>query len=186
MISRIKSLLIIYLLFATNVISDMAINNIFINSKIIEIEKDTNKISFEGDVNIKSVEFTINADNASYDNLKKIIEQGIKNNFIEEFGRFNPPRYRGYKSMRNFLSNLTFNLNIKQNNTIIDLKPNKKQITALNEKTKTWQSFDGVISTIPSPQNYDLMENFPKLRKTLVTSSYDSCIAFMFSINKRP
>jgi predicted NAD/FAD-dependent oxidoreductase len=30
------------------------------------------------------------------------------------------------------------------------------------------------------------MENFPKLRKTLVTSSYDSCIAFMFSINKRP
>jgi lipopolysaccharide transport protein LptA len=73
MISRIKSLLIIYLLFATNVISDMAINNIFINSKIIEIEKDTNKISFEGDVNIKSGEFTINADNASYDNLKKII-----------------------------------------------------------------------------------------------------------------
>ena len=54
MISRIKSLLIIYLLFATNVISGMAINNIFINSKIIEIEKDTNKISFEGDVNIKS------------------------------------------------------------------------------------------------------------------------------------
>jgi len=51
----------------------MAINNIFINSKIIEIEKDTNKISFEGDVNIKSGEFTINADNASYDNLKKII-----------------------------------------------------------------------------------------------------------------
>ena len=73
MISRIKSLLIIYLLSATNVISDMAINNIFINSKIIEIEKDTNKISFEGDVNIKSGEFTINADNASYDNLKKII-----------------------------------------------------------------------------------------------------------------
>lgn len=73
MISRIKPLLIIYLLFATNVISDMAINNIFINSKIIEIEKDTNKISFEGDVNIKSGEFTINADNASYDNLKKII-----------------------------------------------------------------------------------------------------------------
>ncbi len=73
MISRIKSLLIIYLLFATNVISDMAINNIFINSKIIEIEKDTHKISFEGDVNIKSGEFTINADNASYDNLKKII-----------------------------------------------------------------------------------------------------------------
>lgn len=72
MISRIKSLLIIYLLFATNVISDMAINNIFINSKIIEIEKDTNKISFEGDVNIKSGEFTINADNASYDNLKKL------------------------------------------------------------------------------------------------------------------
>ena len=33
---------------------------------------------------------------------------------------------------------------------------------------------------------YDLMENFPKLRKTLITSTYDSCIAFMFSINKRP
>jgi predicted NAD/FAD-dependent oxidoreductase len=123
---------------------------------------------------------------AKSDNFKKIIEQGIKNNFIEEFGKFNPPRYRGYKSMRNFLSNLTFNLNIKQNNTIINLKPNKKQISALDEKTKTWQSFDGVISTIPSPQNYDLMENFPKLRKTLITSSYDSCIAFMFSINKRP
>ena len=48
---------------------------------------------------------------AKSDNFKKIIEQGIKNNFIEEFGKFNPPRYRGYKSMRNFLSNLTFNLN---------------------------------------------------------------------------
>ena len=123
---------------------------------------------------------------AKSDSFKKIIKQGLKNNFIKEFGNFNPPRYRGYKSMRDFLSNLASDLNIQQNNKILNIKPNKNKISVINEKTQTWENFDGVISTIPSPQNSVLMKNFPELRKTLTTSSYDACIALMFSLNQRP
>ena len=43
--------------------------------------------------------------------FKKIIEQGIKNNFIKEFGNFHPPRFRGHKTMREFLTNLVWEAN---------------------------------------------------------------------------
>ena len=119
-------------------------------------------------------------------NFKKIVEQGIKNDFIKEFGNFHPPRFRGHKTMRDFLTKLTVNLNIQQNKKIISIKPGQKGINVLNENIKAWQNFDAVISTIPSPQNFSLMENFPELRKTLVTSSYDSCIALMFSFDETP
>ena len=118
--------------------------------------------------------------------FKKIVEQGIKNDFIKEFGNFNPPRFRGHKTMREFLTKLTVNLNIQQNKKIISIKPGQKGINVLNENIKAWQNFDAVISTIPSPQNFSLMENFPELRKTLDTSSYDSCIALMFSFDETP
>ncbi len=119
-------------------------------------------------------------------NFKKIVEQGIKNDFIKEFGNFHPPRFRGHKNMREFLTKLTVNLNIQQNKKIICIKPGQKGINVLNENIKAWQNFDAVISTIPSPQNFSLMENFPELRKTLDTSSYDSCIALMFSFDETP
>ena len=118
--------------------------------------------------------------------FKKIIEQGMNNNLIKEFGNFHPPRFRGHKTMREFLTNLTVNLNIQQNNKIVGLKPSQKGISVLKENIKTWQNFDAVISTIPSPQNFSLMEKFPELQKTLDKSSYDSCIALMFSFNEIP
>ena len=123
---------------------------------------------------------------ANSKSFKKVIEQGIKNNSIKEFGNFHPPRFRGHKTMREFLTNLTLGLNVQQNTRITGLKPSQKGISVLNEKIKTWQNFDAVISTIPSPQNFSLMENFPELRNTLDKSSYDSCIALMFSFDETP
>ncbi|MEL0238686.1 MAG: LptA/OstA family protein [Gammaproteobacteria bacterium] len=46
--------------------------NIIINSGIVSIEKNQNKVFFENGISIKSDEFKIEADKATYDNLSKI------------------------------------------------------------------------------------------------------------------
>ena len=47
-------------------------------------------------------------------------------------------------------------------------------------------SYDAVISTPPAPQNYQLLNEFPSLQKTLKTGSYHACIALMFSFEQTP
>jgi lipopolysaccharide transport protein LptA len=46
--------------------------NIIINSGIVSIEKNQNKVFFENGISIKSDEFKIEADKATYDNSSKI------------------------------------------------------------------------------------------------------------------
>ena len=65
--------------------------------------------------------------------------------------------------MRNFLLNLSKNLNISQNNKIIGLHPKNSKISVLTNTFNKWQIFDGVISTLPAPQNLLLMQEFPIL-----------------------
>ena len=88
--------------------------------------------------------------------------------------------------MREFLINLSQNLNITQNVTVTHLKPCNEKISVLDDKSSIWDTYDAVISTVPGPQNLDLMEEFPTLKQTLRTSSYDACIALMFSFDKEP
>ena len=47
---------------------------------------------------------------AKTDEFKKIIYTGIKKKYIKEFGNFNPRRYRGNETMREFLINLSKDL----------------------------------------------------------------------------
>ena len=118
--------------------------------------------------------------------FKKIISNGVDAKYIKEFGSFNPKRYRGNKTMRDFLLNLSKELHIQQKVQIIGIKPDKNRIKVLDNKTKEWTSYDGVISTPPAPQNYELLNQFPFLQKTLNTGSYHACIALMFSFEKIP
>ena len=119
-------------------------------------------------------------------NFKNIISTGIKRKYIEEFGNFNPKRYRGYKTMRDFLLNLSKELHIQQKVKITKVKPNNDKISVLDNKINKWISYDGVISTLPAPQNYELLNEFPSLQKTLKTGSYHACIALMFTFDKIP
>ena len=119
-------------------------------------------------------------------NFQKIIQNGINKKYIKEYGSFSPPRYRGFESMRNFLINLSRNLNIIQNVKITDLIPYNDKISVLDNKSNIWQTYDGVISTLPAPQNLDLMKKFPTLKKTLRTASYDACVSLMFFFDKNP
>ena len=48
--------------------------------------------------------------------------------YIEEFGNSNPKRYRGYKTMRDFLLNLSKDLHIQQKVKITEVKPNNDKI----------------------------------------------------------
>ncbi len=123
---------------------------------------------------------------AKSDNFQKIVQNGLNNKYIKEYGSFSPPRYRGFESMRNFLINLSQNLSIIQNVKITHLIPCKEKISVFDNKSSIWQTYDGVISTLPAPQNLDLMRKFPTLKKTLKTASYDSCIALMFFFDKYP
>ena len=123
---------------------------------------------------------------AKSDSFQKIVKNGISKGYIKEYGRFSPPRYRGVKSMRNFLTNLSQKLNIIQNVKVTHLKPHNEKINVLDDKSNIWQTYDGVISTLPAPQNFDLLKKFVTLQKTLMTASYDSCIALMFSFDKKP
>ena len=118
--------------------------------------------------------------------FQKVIQNGINKGYIMEYGNFSPPRYRGFKSMRDFLMNLSQNLSITQNVKVTHLKPHNEKISVLNDRSNIWETYDAVISTLPAPQNLDLMKKFPILKKTLETSSYDACIALMFIFDKKP
>ena len=118
--------------------------------------------------------------------FKKIINTGVNEKYIEEFGCFNPKRYRGKKTMRDFLLNLSKELHIQQKVKIIGIKTDNNKIKVLDNKIKEWISYDGVISTLPAPQNYELLNQFPSLQKTLNTGSYHACIALMFTFDEIP
>ena len=118
--------------------------------------------------------------------FKKIISTGVNGKYIKEFGNFDPKRYRGYKTMREFLLNLSKELHIQQKVKIIGIKTDNNKIKVLDNKIKKWISYDGVISTIPAPQNYELLDQFPSLQKTLNTGSYNTCIALMFTFDEIP
>ena len=118
--------------------------------------------------------------------FKKIIHTGIKEKYIKEFGNFNPPRYRGDITMREFMVNLSKGININQNVKITEIKPHNNGIFVLNDKIKKSKSYDGVISTIPAPQAYNLLNYFPSLQETLKTGSYHACIALMFTFDEIP
>ena len=119
-------------------------------------------------------------------NFKEIIQTGIREKYIKEFGNFNPKRFRGNKTMRDFLLNLSKELHIQQKVKITDIEPDENRINVLDDKIKRWISYDGVISTLPAPQNYDLLNQFPPLQKTLKTGSYHACIALMFTFDEIP
>ena len=118
--------------------------------------------------------------------FKKIISTGINGKYIKEFVNFYPKRYRGNKTMREFLLNLSIDLHIQQKVKIIGIKTDNNKIKVLDNKVKEWISCDGVISTLPAPQNYELLNQFPSLQKTLNTGSYHSCIALMFTFDEIP
>ncbi len=88
--------------------------------------------------------------------------------------------------MREFLLNLSKDLYIQQKVKIIGIKIDNNKIKVLDNKVKEWISYDGVISTLPAPQNCELLNQFPSLQKTLNTGSYHACIALMFSFDKIP
>ena len=58
---------------ATNINAEFSSDTLTINSSTIEVVKDKSMIVFNGNVFIKSKDFVINADEAIYDNLNKII-----------------------------------------------------------------------------------------------------------------
>jgi len=53
--------------------SEFTTNTLTINSSSIELKKNYDEIIFNGNVLIKSKDFIINADNAIYNNIKKIV-----------------------------------------------------------------------------------------------------------------
>jgi lipopolysaccharide transport protein LptA len=53
--------------------SEFTTNTLTINSSSIEVKKNYDEIIFNGNVLIKSKDFIINADNAIYNNIKKIV-----------------------------------------------------------------------------------------------------------------
>ena len=118
--------------------------------------------------------------------FKKIISTGVNGKYIKEFGNFDPKRYRGYKTMRDFLLNLSKELHIQQKVKITEVRPTNNKICVTEDKIKELVSYDGVISTVPAPQNYKLLNHFPLLQKTLKTGSYHACIALMFTFDKIP
>ena len=97
--------------------------------------------------------------------FQKVIQNGINKGYIMEYGNFSPPRYRGFKSMRDFLMNLSQNLSITQNVKVTHLKPHNEKISVLNDRSNIWETYDAVISTLPAPQNLDLLKKFPILKK---------------------
>ena len=123
---------------------------------------------------------------AKTDEFKKIISTGVNGKYIKEFGNFDPKRYRGNKTMRDFLLNLSKELHIQQKVKIIGIKTDNNKIKVLDNKIKEWISYDGVISTLPAPQNCELLNQFPSLQKTLNTGSYHACIALMFTFDEIP
>ena len=118
--------------------------------------------------------------------FKKIISTGVNRKYIKEFGNFDPKRYRGNKTMREFLLSISKELHIQQKVKITGIKTDNNKIKVLDNKIKEWISYDGVISTLPAPQNCELLNQFPSLQKTLNTGSYHACIALMFTFDEIP
>ena len=56
-------------------------------------------------------------------NFKEIIQTGIREKYIKEFGNFNPKRFRGNETMRDFLLNLSKELNVQQKIKITKVLP---------------------------------------------------------------
>ena len=124
---------------------------------------------------------------AKTNNFKKIVAQGISKNYIQKYLDFLPIRYRGSPTMRDFLTSITSELNIRQRETVINIYPkNKNKINVICDTSKKKETYDGVISTLPGPQSLELMENFPLLMETLSSSTYDACIALMFAFDRLP
>ena len=123
---------------------------------------------------------------AKTNKFKEIIETGIRQRYLKEFGNSCPKRYRGNKTMRDFLLNLSKELHIQQKVKVTEVKPTNNRIYITKDKIKELVSYDGVISTVPAPQNYELLNHFPLLQKTLKTGSYHACIALMFTFDKIP
>jgi len=119
-------------------------------------------------------------------NFNKVTQTGIREGYIEEFGNFNPKRFRGNKTMKDFLLNLSKELHIQQKVKITKIEVGNNRINVLDDNIKEWKAYDGVISTLPAPQNYDLLNQFPSLQKTLKTGSYHACIALMFTFDEVP
>ena len=57
-----------------NLNAELSTDKLTINSSTIEIIKDKNEILFDGNVLIKSRDFVIKADKATFNNVNKIIE----------------------------------------------------------------------------------------------------------------
>ena len=123
---------------------------------------------------------------ARSNNFKKIVENGISNHYIKRYEDFFPERFRGFPTMRDFLIKLSSNLIIKQRHKVVKIYKNRNKIDVLYYNTSKLETYDAVISTLPSPQNIELLNKFPSLTKTLSKASYDSCIALMIAYNKVP
>ena len=69
------------------------------------------------------------------------IKKPIKN-YIKEFGNFHPKRYRGNKTMREFLLNLSQELHVKQKIKITAIKPpsNARKSWTGYCRTKNWNN----------------------------------------------
>ena len=124
---------------------------------------------------------------ARSNSFKKVVAQGINKNYIQKYKDFLPVRYRGFPTMRDFLTSISSELDIRQRESVINIYPkNKNKIDIISDISNKKETFDGVISTLPGPQSLKLMENFPLLINTLLSSTYDSCIALMFAFDKQP
>ena len=124
---------------------------------------------------------------ARTNSFNKIIAQGISKNYIQKYLDFFPIRYRGFPTMRNFLTSISSELDIRQKETVIDISPkNENQINIVSNISKKKETFDGIISTVPGPQAVELIKKFPLLINTLSSSSYDACIALMFAFDRKP
>ena len=88
--------------------------------------------------------------------------------------------------MRNFLSSISNEIYVKQKTKVIGIFKNNKKINVLYENSSKEDTYDAVISTLPAPQNIELMTKFPYLSKVLSTASYDSCIALMLAFKSLP
>ena len=119
-------------------------------------------------------------------NFNQLLKSGINKNYIKKYENFSPQRYRGFPTMRNFLSSISNEIYVKQKTKVIGIFKNNKKINVLYEHSSKEDTYDAVISTLPAPQNIELMIKFPYLSKVLSSASYDSCIALMLAFKSLP
>ena len=121
---------------------------------------------------------------AKYPNFQKIINACINNKCLVEYKNFSPKRYIGKPDLRHFIDFLLKETNVTQQRKVIAISVFNNQLLVKYEKCSKYEIYDGVISTIPAPQNISLLFNFKELNNTLSSASYDPCIALMLSIKK--